>query len=105
MDAANHPIAQRVKALSANPRDGIVAVWRDVAYTQSELELAFEVVAHVSDWKADIDAIIPDKPRLRNAIEAAVMFFTATPVTFHKITRAGYVHATAKGYRMGPAGP
>jgi hypothetical protein len=108
MTVADHPKATNLAPLGAHSRDRtapIVAVWRDVSYTEGELKLAFDCVANPRDWRAPVDAIVPNAPALKTAIEAAVMFYTATPAIFHFTNRDGYVRVVAKGYRNGPAGP
>lgn len=67
------------------------------------LEPYFNRVANPTDWKARIDAIIPEDDRFLTF--QAIQFFTATDATFVRVpSQPGYLRVTSIGYRQGPAG-
>jgi hypothetical protein len=78
------------------------------SYTQEELEVAFNKVKSLTHWKDPINKIIDVKDK--DVVERAIIHFTATIPTFHKLRNVNKVNkdlwlrVTADGYRMGPAG-
>lgn len=78
-------------------------------FCKGELDDAFNRVAPAGDWRDPIDAKCWEVDR--DAVEAAVLFFTATQPAFEALPAAqGHaglgrrLRVTAAGYRMGPAG-
>ncbi|MGH9316895.1 MAG: hypothetical protein ACRD1P_07300 [Thermoanaerobaculia bacterium] len=71
-------------------------------FTLEQLDEAFNKVRTDGDWRAPIDAIIDEADR--GAVDAAVIYFTATEATFTS-AGDGRLRVIAAGYRMGPAGP
>lgn len=81
-------------------------------YTEPELHAAFDRVADPDDWRAPINAIVPEEEL--PVTLAAIEFFTATkgkaePSKWEVVPPEGEVkkcvRVTAAGYRNGPAGP
>jgi hypothetical protein len=72
-----------------------------MAYTQNQLEAAFDKVSNKFDWKNPIDycCLANDLP----VIVAAIQHFTGTETEF-KSLNDGYYSIKSIGYRAGPAG-
>ena len=77
----------------------------------TDLERAFGLVKDPADWKAPIDAFLPDFPSgLIDQVIAGIRFYTATePTVTPETVRSGTLRLkgfriTADGYRAGPAG-
>lgn len=80
-------------------------------FSRRQLQEAFEWVANPNDWKAPIDAFVPEHKV--HVVRAAIEFFTATEVEIHEFMDIPSRHnvwkdwkrVRSKGYRYGPAGP
>jgi len=72
------------------------------------MKKAFDLVAPVNDWRAPIDACVPNSELHRLKLSAddiaeAVGFYTATSAKVSSVPGGWRFKAT--GYRNGPAGP
>lgn len=76
--------------------------WIDEANRMQPIREAYFKLVAAKDWKAPIDAFIPEGTSV-DAVRDAVIHFTATVPTFTKLS-FGW-HVQAQGYRAGPAGP
>ncbi len=72
------------------------------AYSEAEMEAAWELVAPAEHWKAPISAVIPAEKKY--VVEEAIAFYTATESHFEE-AGPGLLKVTAAGYWAGPAGP
>lgn len=61
----------------------------------------FERVQNPLDWKAPIDAFVPERDF--EMTDRAIRFFTATEPKFERMAN-GWLRVIALGYRLGPAG-
>lgn len=75
------------------------------AYTQGQLEAAFDIVKSSTHWKDPIDKIIttPHLPGSLDLIYEAVIHFTGTVPTFTTL-KDNRTRVRAVGYRNGPCG-
>jgi len=73
-------------------------------WLRADFDRAFSVVKNPDDWKAPIDATLPDKTTTEDLslYASAIRFFTATEATI-TYSEKGF-RITAPGYRAGPAG-
>lgn len=75
---------------------------RLTGYRQEELAAAFDRVRDPRDWKAPIQAEIPEEDRL--VVEQAVHWFTATVPMFTALPGpSGRLEVRARGYRLASA--
>ena len=65
-------------------------------------EAYFALVSNQEDWKAPIDALVPEGV-CQHCIADAVVHFTGTVPEFERTP--GGMRVTAVGYRNGPCGP
>lgn len=72
------------------------------AYSEAEMEAAWELVAPAEHWKAPIEAVIPASKAA--VVAEAIAFYTATAAEFAEAGE-GELRVTAAGYWAGPAGP
>jgi hypothetical protein len=73
---------------------------RLTGYRQEQLAAAFDRVRDPRDWKAPIEAVIPEGDRV--LVEHAVHWFTDTIPMFTALPGAsGRLEVRARGYRLG----
>jgi len=95
---------QQVKeAAERNARTDQMIAWCLGGSTEDQLKTAFERVQDPADWKAAIDAEVPEAEVSHTV--AAIEFYTGTEVQQLPATQPGMVRITSVGYRNGPCGP
>lgn len=73
-----------------------------MAFTEAQLNTAFDKVADPADWRNPIYEVI-DRDDVEVTVKA-IQYFTAAPVEVKDLDWNDEFMITSPGYRMGPAG-
>lgn len=95
------PLASHESSQPHGPDAGSTArtnLGQRTGYPFERLASAFDRVRNARDWRAPIEAVIPEADR--PLVEQAIVLFTETVPTFVPATRPGHLLVRAQGYGM-----